>query len=148
MLIMKKLFNIFALIAAAVLLLGSCAKQEVDTNQFPATADVVLKAYGPRPVVRGGVLRFVGANLDQVSAVEIPGVGDITDIEVITKGVPSEIRITLPKDGPEPGYPVLKTKGGKTIQPDTPLSYTENIVLDSVSPEAAYPGEKVPLKGD
>ncbi len=148
MLIMKKLFNIFALIAAAVLLLGSCAKQEVDTNQFPATADVVLKAYGPRPVVRGGVLRFVGANLDQVSAVEIPGVGDITDIEVITKGVPSEIRITLPKDGPEPGYPVLKTKGGKTIQPDTPLSYTENIVLDSVSPEAAYPGEKVTLKGD
>ena len=145
---MKKLLNIFALIAAAVLLLGSCAKQEVDTNQFPATADVVLKAYGPRPVVRGGVLRFVGANLDQVSAVEIPGVGDITDIEIVTKGVPSEIRITLPKDGPEPGYPVLKTKGGKTIQPDTPLSYTENILLDSVSPEAAYPGEKVTLKGD
>ena len=146
--LMKKIFNILTIVAGAALMLVSCAKQEIDTNQFPATSEVVLKAYGPRPVVRGGVLRFVGANLDQVASVTIPGCSPITDIEVVTSGVPSEIRVTVPKEEAEPGTVILTTKGGKTIETPTPLSYIETIVLDKVTPESAYPGEVITLEGD
>ena len=98
---MKKIFNILTIVAGAALLVLSCGKKELDTNQFPATSEVVLKSYGPRPVVRGGVLRFVGMNLDQVASVTIPGCEPITDIEVITSGVPSEIHVTVPKEEAE-----------------------------------------------
>ena len=145
---MKKIFNILTIVAGAALLLASCAKQELDTNQFPATTEVALKAYGPRPVVRGGVLRFVGMNLDQVASITIPGCDPITDIEVITSGVPSEIRITVPKEEAEVGTVILTTKDGKTIETDTPLSYIEDITLLSVEPEEAYPGETVTISGD
>ena len=145
---MKKIFRIAALIAGITMLVASCAKQELDTNQVPVTSDVTLTSYGPRPVVRGGVLRFVGANLDQVASVTIPGCEPITEIEVVRAGVPSEIHVTVPKDGAEVGNVILTTKGGKTIETSTPLSYIETIVLDKVTPEAAYPGEEITLEGD
>ena len=145
---MKKIFSIAALVAGITMLMLSCAKQEFDTNQVPVTTDVALTSYGPRPVVRGGVLRFVGANLDQVVSVTIPGCEPITEIEVVRAGVPSEIHVTVPKDGAEVGNVVLTTKAGKTIETATPLSYIETIVLDKVTPEAAYPGEEITLEGD
>lgn len=145
---MKKIFSIAALVVGITMLMLSCAKQEFDTNQVPVTTDVALTSYGPRPVVRGGVLRFVGANLDQVVSVTIPGCEPITEIEVVRAGVPSEIHVTVPKDGAEVGNVVLTTKAGKTIETATPLSYIETIVLDKVTPEAAYPGEEITLEGD
>lgn len=145
---MKKLFSILTIVAGAALLVLSCGKQEVDTNQFPATSEVVLKAYGPLPVVRGGVLRFVGMNLDQVASVTIPGCDPITDIEVVSSGVPSEIHVTVPKNEAEVGTVILTTKSGKTIETATPLSYIETIVLDKITPEEAYPGEVITIEGD
>ena len=145
---MKKIFNILTIVAGAALLVLSCGKKELDTNQFPATSEVVLKSYGPRPVVRGGVLRFVGMNLDQVASVTIPGCEPITDIEVITSGVPSEIHVTVPKEEAEVGTVILTTKAGKTIETATPLSYIETIVLDKITPEEAYPGEVITIEGD
>ena len=82
---MKKIFQLTTLVVMA-LMVFSCTKKEVSTEQFDTTA-VVLKAYGPQPVVRGGILRFVGSNLDKVVSVTIPGVAPLTP-EVVTAGVP------------------------------------------------------------
>ena len=149
MLIMRKLFNIAALAAGIALMTVSCAREEApDTNVFPQTSEVVLTAYGPRPVARGGVLRFVGSNLDQVASVTIPGCSPITEIEVVKAGNPSEIHVTVPKEEPVEGTVTLTTKGGKVIETDTPLTYIETIVLESVVPAEAYPGEQVTISGD
>ena len=143
---MKKIFQLTSLLVLGIALVLSCAKQEITTDQFDSTA-VVLKAYGPQPVVRGGVLRFVGSNLDKVATVTIPGVSPI-EPEVVTAGVHSEIRVTVPKDGPEVGYPVLTLKDGTTITPKTMLTYSEAILIDSFTPAKAYPGETVTITGD
>ena len=112
---MKKIKNILSLLVVALigLSLTACSKDDLGTNQYQG--GVSLNAYGPNPVMRGGQLRFVGSNLDQIASITIPGVGEITNIEVVKAGVPSEIRITVPKDGPQVGYVTLKTKTDQTI---------------------------------
>ena len=145
---MKKFVQYFLALGALTLMtVVSCTKSnEFDTDQYGA--DVVkLQAYGPQPVVRGGVLRFVGSNLDKVSSITLPGVAAITP-EVVTAGTHSEIRITVPKDGPEVGYPVLTLSDGSTITGKTQLTYSEPITIESFSPAEALPGATVTIKGD
>lgn len=142
---MKKIFQLTTLVAMA-LVVFSCTKTEVSTDQFDS-AVVALKAYGPQPVVRGGILRFVGSNLDKVATVTIPGVDPLTP-EVVTAGVHSEIRVTVPKDGPEVGYPVLTLSDGKTLTGKTQITYSEPILIDSFSPAEVLPGQSVTIEGD
>ena len=146
---MKKIMKFSAIFASCLLMLGlaACSHKELDTDQF-SSKEVTLNAYGPLPVARGGVLRFIGSNLDQVSAVNVPGVGSLTNITVVKSGVPSEITVTLPKDGPEPGPVSITTKDGKTINAVTPISYTEPISIESVTPATVYPGDELTITGD
>ena len=145
--IMKKIFLFITVLAAFALLALSCKKDPgLSTDQYDA-ALVTLNAYGPQPVVRGGTLRFVGSNLDKVVSVTIPGVAPLTP-EVITSGTHSEIRVTVPKDGPEPGYPVLTLSDGSTLTGKTVITYSEPITISEISPVSVYPGDVVTIKGD
>lgn len=145
--IMKKIFNILALASMCLSLLPSCKEELVSTDQY-AKEGVSLNVYGPQPVMRGGELRFLGSNLDQVAEVIIPGVSPITDINVVQAGIPSEIRVTVPKDGPEPGPVTLKTADGKEIVTKTELEYLEPIELESFSPASVKAGDVLTIKGD
>ncbi|MDD7082871.1 MAG: hypothetical protein PUI22_03390 [Bacteroidales bacterium] len=144
---MKKIFNIFSLIAVSASLLCGCKGELVDTNQY-AEAGVALNVYGPQPVMRGGELRFLGSNLDKITEVIIPGVSPITDINVVKAGVPSEIRIIVPKDGPEPGVVTLVAAEGKEIVTKTALTYLEPIELESFSPASVKADDVLTIKGD
>ncbi|MBR3406239.1 MAG: hypothetical protein IKG92_05010 [Bacteroidales bacterium] len=143
---MKKIFQLTSILAVLSLMVLSCAKETLSTDQYDSNV-VALKAYGPQPVVRGGTLRFVGSNLDKVATVTIPGVDPIVP-EVITSGEHSEIRVTVPKDGPIPGYPVLTLADGTTITGQTQITYSEPITLEEFAPAALYPGETLTVKGD
>lgn len=144
---MKKIFNIFSLIAVSAALLCGCKGELVDTNQY-AEAGVALNVYGPQPVMRGGELRFLGSNLDKITEVIIPGVSPITEINVVKAGVPSEIRIIVPKDGPEPGVVTLVAADGKEIVTKTALTYLEPIELESFSPASVKADDVLTIKGD
>ena len=144
---MKNIFNIPALLTMCLMIFAGCQEEMVDTNQYDNSA-VVLQAYGPQPVMRGGELRFVGSNLDKVTEVIIPGVSPITDIKVVSSGVPSEIRVIVPKDGPEPGLVTLKTADGKELVTKTALTFDEPIIFESFSPASAAAGDVITLKGD
>lgn len=135
-------------IALTGLSLTACSEDDLDTNQYGK--GVSLSAYGPQPVMRGGTLRFLGSNLDQIAQIIIPGMEDepITNIEVIKSGNPSEIRIVLPKDGPEVGYVTLVTKTDEKITTVTQLTYEEPIVIDGFTPLSAMPGEEITITGD
>ena len=134
------------MLAVCLAVLSGCNKEEISTDQFPKEVSVV--SYGPLPVMRGGQLRFIGTNLEQVKEVILPGVPSVTDIQVVQRGVPSEIRITVPKDGPEPGQVILRTSAGTELLPPTPISFSEPIAFESFSPSSVKPGEVVTLKGD
>lgn len=145
---MKKIKNILALLVVALmgLSLTACSEDDLDTNQYQK--GVHLNVYGPQPVMRGGQLRFLGSNLDQIAQVLIPGCEPITNIEVVKAGFPSEIRITLPKDGPEPGLVTLITKTDERITTKTALTYQEGIEFGAFSPESVMPGEELTIKGE
>lgn len=145
---MKKIKNILALLVVALmgLSLTACSEDDLDTNQYQK--GVHLNVYGPQPVMRGGQLRFLGSNLDQIAQVLIPGCEPITNIEVVKAGFPSEICITLPKDGPEPGLVTLITKTDERITTKTALTYQEGIEFEAFSPESVMPGEELTIKGE
>lgn len=145
--LMKKIFQLTSILAAVSLLALSCTTEELSTDQYSSTA-VVLQAYGPQPVVRGGTLRFIGSNLDQVKTVVIPENNQITDIQVINAGAHSEIRVTVPKETAAVGYPKLVLADGTEIVGKTLLEYSEPITIDELTPAAAYPGEVITFKGD
>lgn len=133
-------------LAGALLMTGvsftSCLKgDDVDTNQY--TGGISLNVFGPSPVARGGELRFLGSGMDQVTAVWIPGSGDVTEIRVISD---TEIRITVPQDA-EPGQLVLRTPQGD-ITTQTELTFTEPISIDELSPLSVLPGDELTIKGD
>ena len=142
---MKKIFG-FACILAMASAVFSCSTEELSTDQYDNSA-VLLQAYGPQPVVRGGELRFLGSNLDQVVSVTIPEGNVITDITVVESGVHSEIRVTVPKETAAPGYPVLTLKDGTTLTGKTQLTYSEPISFDKMT-ASAYPGERITIEGD
>ncbi|MEI4896547.1 hypothetical protein Q8G71_35225, partial [Klebsiella pneumoniae] len=85
--------NIFSAILTMCLVMTgatsftACSNDNLDTNQF--VKGVSLNVYGPTPVMRGGTLRFIGSNLDQIAQVQIPGVDPITNIEIVKAGIPS-----------------------------------------------------------
>ncbi len=145
---MKSIKNILALLVMALvgLSLTACSNDDLDTNQYKGGFS--LNAYGPNPVMRGGTLRFVGSNLDQVASIQIPGVAAITNYEIVKSGVPSEIRVVVPKDGPTVGQVTLTSKTNETIQTASELTYTEPIDFESFSPASVMPGDIVTIKGD
>ena len=142
--------NIFSAILTMCLVMTgatsftACSNDNLDTNQF--VKGVSLNVYGPTPVMRGGTLRFIGSNLDQIAQVQIPGVDPITNIEIVKAGIPSEIRVTVPHDGPVPGIVTLTTKNGNVISTITELNYTEGLNAANISmPTSAMPGDKIKL---
>lgn len=147
---MKNIIKISAIACAAALLfsLAGCTTKELDTAQYSDDA-VTLASFGPNPVMRGGQLRFFGSNLQDIVEVNVPGVPAITTIEVVKSGKVSEIRVTLPVEGPEVGIVSIKDKSGATYTTKSELTYTEPIVFDSFTANnPAYPGEVITLKGD
>lgn len=112
-----------------------------DTNQYKG--GISLNVFGPSPVSRGGVLRFVGSGMDKVTAVAIPGCDDITDIEVVSD---TEIRVTVPQTA-QPGLVVLKTPKGD-ITTKTELTFTEPIALEAFAPAEVKPGGELTITGE
>lgn len=145
-------FSAVCLILAGGLSFTGCNKEaDLDTNQYKET--VALNAYGPLPVLRGGTLRFLGSNLDQIASIELPGASPITSIEVVKSGIPSEIRITVPHDDCQEGAVILVAKDGTRIEAKTHITYLEGLDPAHITiPASARPGEKiritVPESGD
>ena len=112
-----------------------------DTNQYKG--GISLNVFGPSPVSRGGVLRFLGSGMDKVTAVAIPGCDDITDIEVVSD---TEIRVTVPQTA-QPGLVVLKTPKGD-ITTKTELTFTEPIALEAFALAEVKPGGELTITGE
>lgn len=140
---MKKYQSIFwslFVVLFAGLSLTSCDEDDLVTDQYGN--EIKLNSFGPCPVLRGGTLRFLGSNLDQITEVRLPGADPITAIDVKKSGNVSEIWIEVPKEKCEPGIVTLVTAKGGEIKTITPVTYEENVVLGKV-----YIGQEDNLSG-
>ena len=113
----------------------SCDRDDLNTDQYGNEISVL--SYGPNPVLRGGVLTFKGANLDQITEIDLPGAEAITSINIVTSGKNSEINIEVPAEKCEPGIVTLKTAKNGEIKTLTPITYIENLKFTGF-----YVGEK------
>jgi hypothetical protein len=144
---MKKIYTyILMTLALAIGSFGLIAcgetQDELDTSQL-GSGRVALKSFGPSPVLRGGILRFIGDNMNKVTGVVLPGTAEVTEIEVISN---SEIHITVPQDA-QVGVVTLNTPNGEIVT-QTPLTYSEPVVFSSVSPTSVKPGDVITITGD
>ena len=148
---MKHIFKYSVLLALCAFVGLTGCTEELSTDQL-SDDTVVLSAFAPNPVVRGAELRIVGSNLDKIVEVQIPGAEPITEIEVVSTGRVSEIRVVTPKAGAEDasvaGPLVIKDASGNTYKSKSDLTFTEGIVLESFSPASAMPGDEITVKGD
>lgn len=143
-----KIFSRISLALLTVAMAGSslsvvsCSNDDFDTNQY-ASEGVQLNVFGPSPVARGGILRFLGTGMNQITSVSIPGCTDITDIDVISN---EEIRVTVPQSA-TPGKVTIRYASGE-ITTKTMLTYTEPISIESMSPQTVKAGDELTIKGE
>ena len=121
----KSFLWLVLLLVCSTFAFTSCDRDDLNTDQYGNEISVL--SYGPNPVLRGGVLTFKGANLDQITEIDLPGAEAITSINVVTSGKNSEINIEVPAEKCEPGIVTLKTAKNGEIKTLTPITYIENL---------------------
>lgn len=129
--------SILALLITFTLMFIACEKDEVNVDT------VQLEVFGPSPVLRGGEIRFIGNNLDKVTAVVLTGGLEITEIQRLGK---EEIRIQIPQNA-QPGLISLKHADGE-ISTKTPLTFSEPISISKISPTTVKAGDVLVIEGD
>ena len=124
-------------VAGAGLLFTSCeGKEEEETK-------VILQSFGPMPIARGAELKFIGLNLDKVTAVILP---DNITINSFTKKEARLLTLTVPQEA-VPGYVVLKTPDGD-ITTKTTIGFSEPISIAGFAPATVKAGDELTITGD
>jgi hypothetical protein len=130
-------FALFLISAMTIFI--ACTKEEVSTS-------AVLSVFGPSPALRGGELKFIGTNLDKVTAIDLNGTAEISTF--VSKSS-TEIVITVPQDA-KPGTVTLKSPTGD-ITTKTPLTFSEPISIDATNgytTTAVKAGDVFTINGD
>ncbi|MCB0541937.1 MAG: hypothetical protein KDC61_00700 [Saprospiraceae bacterium] len=131
----KPLLLLFGLLGIAFFI-DACKKDD-DTSDL-----IQLNSFGPSPVLRGGELRFIGANLDRVTAIVL---SDNVEVTAFNTKSPGLLVITVP-DATVNGKITLKTPQGDIVT-KTELRISEPIAITSFSPAEARPGDVVTIEG-
>lgn len=116
-----------------------------DDDDDEVSTAVSLLSYGPMPVARGGELRFIGENLQNVSAIVLPEGIEISSSE-FTEQTATGIKLIVPQNA-EPGLVVLKTPEGE-ITTKSRITYSEPISIDNFSPATIKPGQEITITGE
>jgi hypothetical protein len=129
------LFTTLCMVSASILL-TSCDREEEDDT-------VALYSFGPMPIARGAELKFIGKNLDKVTAIVLP---DNITITTFTTKTADLLTITVPQEA-VPGFIILKTPDGD-ITTKTEIGFSEPISIASFSPAIIKPGTELTITGD
>ncbi len=132
--------SVFICAISMGMLLTSCEKDDDTTS-----SKTELLSYGPMPIARGAELRFIGNNLDKVTAIILPDAIEIP-ASAFTGRTASRITLTVPQNAVE-GLVVLKTPKGD-ITTKTPIGYSEPISIAAFTPAAIKPGAQLTITGD
>lgn len=130
-------FFLFVCLSLGILL---TACQKDDDEAVPD--GVQLLSFGPSPALRGDELRFIGHNLDQVTAIVLPQNVRLTSFDSQSS---TELTITIPEETVN-GLVVLETPAGN-ITSKSQLTISEPITISSFTPQEARPGDKITISG-
>lgn len=140
----RNIFIYSTFILVLITMIGSFSSCKSDDDN-----PTYLEAFGPSPALRGGELRFLGRNLNNVSEIVLPGNMTITDIQRVSN---NEIKIIIPQNATS-GYVVLKASDGD-ITTKTELTFSEPISIEKFYKEGSEgvtsvkAGDRLVFKGD
>jgi hypothetical protein len=137
---MKMIYSLKTLLL--LWMLGSCILISCD-DEDKKNQEVTLLSFGPAGVHHGEEIKFIGENLDEVTAIVLqPG------IEISSSAFTSQsdklITLVIP-DEAEAGKLLLKTPDAE-IETKTPLSFDVDVEIASITTEAK-PGTNVTITG-
>lgn len=126
-----------AMASAFLSIMFSCEKKET------VSTAVELLSFGPAGVSHGEQIRFIGNNLDKVTAIDLVG-ASIPSTDFVEQ-TPELIVITVPIEA-EHGLVTLKTSGGDILS-KSPLNLEVPVVISSFTP-LVKPGEQLTFEGE
>lgn len=131
--------QVFALLVGTVLLtmFFSCEKKET------LSTAVELLSFGPSGVGHGEQIRFIGNNLDKVTAIDL--VGASIPSSAFVEHTSEQIVITVPIEA-EHGPVTLRTPEGDIVS-KSPLNLNVPVEITSMT-EAVKPGETITIQGE
>lgn len=128
-----------ALIAGLATMFNAC-----DDDDEKGSSEVVLTSFGPSGVHHGEKIKFIGQNLDEVTAIVL-----FPNVEVPSSAFVSQsgtlIELIVP-DATETGKVILKTPNGD-IESKTIFSLEVPVTISSVTAEAK-PGTNITITGE
>ncbi len=125
------------LASITLLTIFSCEKKEVTSTA------VELLSFGPAGVKHGEQIRFIGNNLDKVTAIDLIGASIASGS--FMEQTAELIVITVPIEA-ERGPITLKTPDGEIVS-KSPLNLEVPVTITSVT-ETVKPGEQITLTGE
>ncbi|GAB3412817.1 IPT/TIG domain-containing protein [Niabella aquatica] len=142
---MRNIIKAKSLLALLVLLLPavwlqSCKKDKEEVT----TGEVVLLSFGPTGVKHGEEIRFIGHNLDKVTAIVFAGTGAVVDKATFTAQTATLITLVVPHAA-ERGKVILKTSSGDIISKSM-FDMGVGATVTSVTGEAR-PGANITIHG-
>ena len=134
-----RLLALFCVLTIGVL--AGCKKEETNGNN----GQVQLFSFGPTGAKHGDTLRFIGLNLDQVTAIQFTGENAIVEKKDFKLQTSELIKLIVPAAA-EKGLVTLKT-GSTDIVTKTQLNLGVTTSVSAITPQAR-PGENITLTGE
>lgn len=128
-----------AMIAMLVTVFNSC-----DESDEKGSSEVVLSSFGPSGVHHGDKIKFIGQNLDKVTAIVLKPSVEVPSSAFVSQSA-SMIEIIVPAAA-EAGKVLLKTPDGD-IESKTIFNLEVPVVITSIT-EEARPGANVTIVGE
>ena len=129
-------YSLFLLLFTVSILFTKCGKEESEN------VAVEVLSFGPSPALRGGDLKFIGNNLDKISAVILPQNVEVTNFKSKSK---EELVVVIPQ-AVVAGEVSVKTPDG-LIKMKSKLTISEPIAITGFSPTTVRPGDKLTING-
>lgn len=139
---MKKTFNsrIVSIICLVIFISGTISCKKDDTLE---STKVELLSYGPAGVKHGEQIRFIGKNLDKVTAIKLTG-ATVAKAEFIEQS--SELIIITVPQAAERGVVTLETPDGDVVS-KAPIDFEVPVKITSI-PATIKPGDNLTITGE